>query len=117
MGNRAGHVGSHRWPAAPVTGSRSPPVRRHSSTLVQAESWAETLAGSLRSSSGGGRLFLSGPGPAPVERLGGLYRQQILVRTAGRRRLISAVQESLEAVEGKIPRRALVVDVDPYSLL
>jgi len=52
-----------------------------------------------------------------MERLRGSYRQQILVRTAGRRRLIAAVEQALVAVEGTIPRRAIIVDVDPYSLL
>jgi hypothetical protein len=31
--------------------------------------------------------------------------------------LIAAVERTLRSVEGKIPRRALHVDVDPYSLL
>jgi primosomal protein N' (replication factor Y) len=82
----------------------------------RARLWAGTLMEALRRE-GEGKLILSGPGPAPLERLQGRYRQQILVRTAGRRRLVAAVGRALQAVEGKIPRRALVVDVDPYSLL
>ena len=82
----------------------------------RARLWAERLAEALRSE-GQGKLLIGGPGPAPLERLQGRFRQQILVRTAGRRRLISAVERALRAVEGKIPRRALQVDVDPYSLL
>jgi primosomal protein N' (replication factor Y) len=82
----------------------------------QARLWADTLVEALRRE-GEGKLILSGPGPAPLERLQGRYRQQILVRTAGRRRLVAAVGRALGAVEGRIPRRALVVDVDPYSLL
>ena len=62
-------------------------------------------------------IYSEDPGPAPIERLRGRYRQQILVRTAGRRRLIAAVERALGAVEGQIPRRAIQVDVDPYSLL
>jgi primosomal protein N' (replication factor Y) len=82
----------------------------------RARLWAERLAQALRSA-GQGKLLIGGPGPAPLERLQGRFRQQILVRTAGRRRLIAAVEQALQSVEGKIPRRALQVDVDPYSLL
>jgi primosomal protein N' (replication factor Y) len=82
----------------------------------QARLWAGRLVRALRRE-GQERLIVSGPGPAPLERLQGKWRQQILVRTAGRRRLIGAVERSLQAVEGEIPRRALHVDVDPYSLL
>jgi primosomal protein N' (replication factor Y) len=63
------------------------------------------------------RLLLAGPGPAPVERLKGRFREQILARGAGKRRLVEAVGRALEAVEGRVPRRALQVDVDPLSLL
>jgi primosomal protein N' (replication factor Y) len=82
----------------------------------QARLWAGALAAALQRE-GRGKLIVGGPGPAPLERLQGRYRQQILVRTAGRRRLIAAVERALRAVEGEVPRRALHVDVDPYSLL
>jgi len=88
----------------------------HDRDALQAEVWAAKMGDALRGA-GGDRLFVAGPGPAPMERLRGSYRQQILVRTAGRRRLIAAVEQALGAVEGTIPRRAIVVDVDPYSLL
>jgi primosomal protein N' (replication factor Y) len=83
---------------------------------VRARGWAERVAEVLREE-GEGRLLFAGPGPAPIERLRGLYRQQILVRTAGRRRLVTAVDGALERVEGDVPRRAIQVDVDPLSLL
>jgi len=78
--------------------------------------WAETLAEALRKE-GEGRLLLAGPGPAPIEKLKGLHRQQILVRSAGRRKLVTAVDRALAAVQGQIPHRAIHVDVDPVSLL
>jgi primosomal protein N' (replication factor Y) len=82
----------------------------------RARQWAGFVGEALRRE-GGGRLVVAGPGPAPIERLKGRWRQQILVRTAGRRRLIGVVERVLAAIEGKVPRRALVVDVDPYALL
>ena len=84
--------------------------------LSTARRYAELVVEALRSV-GQGRLIVGGPGPAPLERLQGRHRQQILVRTVGRRRLIAAVEQALAAIEGQVPRRALVVDVDPYSLL
>jgi primosomal protein N' (replication factor Y) len=83
---------------------------------TRARLWAGRLGDALRRE-GRGRLILAGPGPAPLERLQGRWRQQILVRTTGRRRLITAVERALEATRGEVPRRALHVDVDPYSLL
>ena len=83
---------------------------------MTAASWAAVFAEALERE-GGGRLLLAGPGPAPIERLKGLARQQILVRSTGRRRLVETVGRALTAVEGKIPRRAILVDVDPFSVL
>jgi primosomal protein N' (replication factor Y) len=83
---------------------------------LRAAEWARSLGDELRRI-GGGRLLVSGPGPAPIERIRGRYRQQILVRTTGRRRLVEAVDRTLQAVEGKVPRKAITVDVDPLSLL
>ena len=82
----------------------------------RARRWAEELAEALREE-GGGRLMVAGPGPAPVERLIGRYRQQILVRSAGRRRLVQAVDRAVGSLGKKLPRRALQIDVDPVSLL
>jgi len=81
-----------------------------------AASWARRVVEVMRDR-GRGRLILSGPGPAPIERIRGSYRQQILARSAGRRRLVEAVSESLDLLEGDVPRRALTVDVDPIHLL
>ena len=101
---------------------RYPPLTAMVQLLVvdkdgsRAAEWAETLADALRTE-GEGRLLLAGPGPAPLEKLRGLHRQQILVRSAGRRRLVAAVDRALAATEASIPRRAIQVDVDPVSLL
>jgi len=78
--------------------------------------WADELAAAVRREAGG-RILVTGPGPAPVERLKNRYRYQILARSAGRRRLVEAVGAALDAVEATVPRRAVTVDVDPYSLM
>jgi primosomal protein N' (replication factor Y) len=78
--------------------------------------WAAMVARALRHEERG-RLIVAGPGPAPIEKLKGLHRQQILARSAGRRRLVESVDRAVAAVAGKVPARALHIDVDPRSLL
>jgi primosomal protein N' (replication factor Y) len=78
--------------------------------------WADQLADAIRTE-GKGRLVITGPGLAPVERLRGKYRQQILVRSAGRRKMVEAVDRAMDRLDPGIPRRAVMVDVDPYNLL
>jgi len=101
---------------------RYPPVSGLVRLLVvgkepsKARAWAQLVAEALEQA-GENKLVLSGPGPAPVERIRGMYREQILVRSAGRRRLVEAVSRALELVERKVPRRAVHVDVDPLSVL
>ena len=83
---------------------------------MQADVHAEEVGRALRAE-GRGRLLVSGPGPAPVERARTLWRRQIFVRSTGRRRLVAAVAAALSAVEATVPARAIMVDVDPLSLL
>ncbi|HEX5758554.1 MAG TPA: primosomal protein N', partial [Thermoanaerobaculia bacterium] len=56
---------------------------------------------------------VTGPAPAPLERLRGLWRFQLLLRTAATRDL----HRLLAAVLPPPPHRGLVVDVDPQQLL
>jgi primosomal protein N' (replication factor Y) len=61
------------------------------------------------------RLRLSGPAPAPLERLQGRWRFQILLRAADRRRLLAALEE---AVPERAPAGVRIdVDVDPQDLM
>jgi len=83
---------------------------------ARAADGARILIDALREA-GEGRLLLARAGPHPIERLRGRYRWQILVRSAGRRRLVLAVDRALSVVEGKVPRKSIQVDVDPSSLL
>jgi primosomal protein N' (replication factor Y) len=101
---------------------RYPPVSAlvrlvvHDADEGRVQQWADSVAEALRAESGG-RLLVSGPGPAPVERVKGRHRQHVLVRSAGRRRLVDSVDRALAALEGVVPRRAIQVDVDPLSVL
>jgi primosomal protein N' (replication factor Y) len=73
---------------------------------------AESLRGVAPS-----RLTITGPGPAPIERLRGQFRMQILARSAGRRKLVESVAAALAPFDGKAIARTVHVDVDPVSLL
>lgn len=84
----------------------------------EGQAWriAGDVAAALTAASAG-RLTITGPGPAPIERLRGLYRMQILVRSAGRRRLVETVSAALAPFEATAARRSIHVDVDPVSLM
>jgi primosomal protein N' (replication factor Y) len=81
---------------------------------LRGEQAMRDLAERLRRASGGSsRIRLAGPAPAPLERLRGEWRFQILVRapTSGELRQV------LRAALPDGPPRELVVDIDPQSLL
>jgi primosomal protein N' (replication factor Y) len=83
---------------------------------MRCQRWARSLGKAIRAQEQG-RLLVAGPGPAPIERIKGRWRQQILVRLNNRRRLVAAIDAALSAVEGDVPRKAIQVDVDPLSVL
>jgi primosomal protein N' (replication factor Y) len=84
----------------------------------EGQAWriAGDVAGALAAADAG-RLMIAGPGPAPIERLRGQHRMQILVRSAGRRRLVETVAAALLPFEASSARRCIHVDVDPVNLL
>lgn len=64
---------------------------------------------------GGASVDLLGPSPAPVARLRGKYRWHVVVRSPDRDHLLRVVRDALDALPSV--RRAVVVDVDPISML
>lgn len=79
----------------------------------RAEAAARQLGDAL--AGGGGTIRISGPAPAPLERLQGRWRFQILLRAADRRAVLSSLQDS-------VPERPpagvqIAVDVDPQDLM
>lgn len=82
-----------------------------------AERFAERL--NAQSSPSGQTLSILGPAPAPIERIKGRTRWQVLLKGADRFALhesVRKVQEELE-VHGRSPQLRIVVDVDPYNML
>ena len=62
-----------------------------------------------------GDLYVLGPAPAPLGRLRGEYRAQLLIKGMNRKRIREALQTAL-AARPELQRR-VVVDVDPISVL
>ncbi|MDQ1348728.1 MAG: hypothetical protein QG573_2104, partial [Acidobacteriota bacterium] len=71
------------------------------------------LAGRISRHPRAGELRVTGPATAPLERLRGEWRLQLLVRSAQGGVLRQVVREAL----GEKPHPGLAVDVDPYHLL
>jgi len=59
-----------------------------------------------------------GPAPAPLARLKGEYRVQLLIKCRNRRELRRIIDEALEALaERKINLRSINVEIDPVSIM
>ena len=87
------------------------------------ESAARNSAAALRASNGAAmrvrQVKILGPAPAPIERLRGRYRWQILLkgRSAGDlRRLVRPVFEEADR-RGRTAGVRVAIDVDPYGML
>ena len=66
----------------------------------------------------GRSLQIMGPAPAPLERLRGEYRMQLLVRAGSRKEMQEALGEALAELEREPIRAAgVAIDVDPMSTL
>lgn len=101
---------------------RYPPFCAMANLLVRAEKQEEALrlSGELAQFVGEPRegFKVMGPAEAPVPRLKNEYRYQLLVKAVSRTRL-NAFLGSIRkhAVDNKWPATALIIDVDPLSLL
>jgi primosomal protein N' (replication factor Y) len=102
---------------------RYPPFAALAAILVKdrkperAHAGAAEVAAALRRQASAG-LHVLGPAPAPLERLRGEHRVQVLVKAAGRKALQAALQEMLADLDRRRERiERLVIDVDPVSVL
>jgi primosomal protein N' (replication factor Y) (superfamily II helicase) len=83
----------------------------------RARAGAATVASILRGRASRS-LQILGPAPAPLERLRGDYRVQVIVKAASRRERQTALAELLEELDRRKSRvENLVIDVDPISTL
>lgn len=83
----------------------------------QAEALASRLRAVVRSIDGlsPGAVHILGPAPAPIERLRGRYRMQILLKAAESRRLAQVLRAARPAA-GRSAIRT-IIDVDPVSMM
>ena len=101
---------------------RYPPAISLINTVVRARTFtgamddAADIAQRVREADGGRDEWrVLGPAPAPLGRLRGEYRAQLLVKGSNRRRIRAALQAAL-ATRPDLQRR-IVVDVDPLNVL
>jgi primosomal protein N' (replication factor Y) len=88
----------------------------HSKTFSRAMDDAAAIVDAVRTADGGRReLRVLGPAPAPLGKLRGEYRAQLLVKGTNRKRIREALQAAI-AARPDLQRR-VVVDVDPLSVL
>ncbi len=79
--------------------------------------WSRALEGFLSRHEGGG-LRVLGPSPAPLARLRREYRFQFLVKAPRRSTLSKILSSALDfCAKKEIPENAVLLDVDPFSLL
>jgi primosomal protein N' (replication factor Y) len=88
-----------------------------SQQLSEAMAWSGTLGRWFSSRTVPGVRML-GPAPAPVSRLKRIYRFHLLLKAQRRSDVQAALRAMLAHAETQgIPRKALVIDVDPVSLM
>jgi primosomal protein N' (replication factor Y) len=100
---------------------RYPPLVALVNVVVRARTFAgamdnaSDIAERLRRSELAADSFVLGPAPAPLGRLRGEYRAQLLIKGMNRKRM----REGLKAVLAERPdlARRTIVDVDPVSVL
>jgi primosomal protein N' (replication factor Y) len=98
--------------------SRIANIRLSSIDSGLAEGTAREAAELIKGDQNVGEIRILGPAPAPIEKLRGRYRWQILIKAPSARTLSSLLASSLPKIEAKLPRKVrLNVDVDPSSLL
>jgi primosomal protein N' (replication factor Y) (superfamily II helicase) len=101
---------------------RYPPFVSLINTIVRSPTFAGAMddaadiAQKLRDAGrGGGDLLVLGPAPAPLGKLRGEYRAQVLVKGANRRTMREALMSAIASKPER--RRRIAVDVDPLSVL
>jgi primosomal protein N' (replication factor Y) len=94
-------------------------LRLEGADLAATERAATELASRGRATAAGGAVTVRGPAAAPLERLRGRYRWQILLSSASARALRDLLRRLLTAWRAGPAARTtrLVVDMDPVSML
>jgi len=106
-----------RWMHYPPFGALANVLVR-SAKLEEAAGWAATLGKYLVQNQNSGAVRVLGPCTAPIARIKGVYRFHLILKAASRKALNAALRGLMAYSEkAEIPRRNLVVDVDPQRLM
>ncbi|HEX5731964.1 MAG TPA: primosomal protein N' [Blastocatellia bacterium] len=90
----------------------------HDKEFDRAASVSADLARELREAAGDGSLRVLGPAPAPLARLKGEHRFQILIKARSRRRAREALDIAMDRVlAAGHNARSISIEVDPVSLM
>jgi primosomal protein N' (replication factor Y) len=106
-----------RWMHYPPFGALANVLVR-SPKLEEAAGWAATLGKYLVQNQNSGAVRVLGPCTAPIARIKGVYRFHLILKAASRKALNATLRGLMaHAEKAEIPRRHLVVDVDPQRLM
>jgi primosomal protein N' (replication factor Y) len=101
-----------------------PPFRSLVQILITDESYmkafqiGDRVGKALKTAGSSRELHVLGPAPAPLERLRGKYRVQLLLKALDSTWTAPALREAFELLSAqKVPLTSVQVDVDPLSLL
>jgi len=106
-----------RWMHYPPFGALANVLVR-SAKLEEAAGWAAELGKYLVKNQNGGAVRVLGPCTAPIARIKGVYRFHLILKAASRKTLNATLRGLMaHAEKAEIPRRNVVVDVDPQRLM
>jgi len=106
-----------RWMHYPPFGALANVLVR-SPKLEEAAGWAATLGKYFGQNQSGGAVRLLGPCTAPIARIKGVYRFHLILKAVSRKALNAALRGMMaHADKADVPRRNVVVDVDPQRLM
>ena len=106
-----------RWMHYPPFGALANVLVR-SAKLEEAAGWAAELGKYLVKNQNGGAVRVLGPCTAPIARIKGVYRFHLILKAASRKALNATLRGLMaHAEKAEIPRRNVVVDVDPQRLM
>ena len=109
-----GHRQNHTYPPFVALAS----LLVHGPDLTKVKSDAVELRKELDRANGERAARILGPAPAPLARLKGEYRVQLLIKCRNRRALREIIDAALKALnERKISLRSINVEIDPVSIM
>ena len=90
----------------------------HGSDLIRVKSEAVELRKELDRANPERAARILGPAPAPLARLKGEYRVQLIIKSRNRRELRRLIDDALKALgERKVNLRSINVEIDPVSIM